>query len=308
MKTAADVWLLIRTTVIAWRDDHAQSMGAALAYYTMFSLAPVMLLAISIAGLVFGEEAARGEIAGQLSNLLGVQGALAAQALLDSVREPTEGIAATVIGATLFLVGATSVFAELQDSLDRIWRMPGRRSTGGLWGLIRSRLLSFGMIMGIGFILMVSLIFSAGLSAVGKWWSPWLDGWETVAGVLDTLFSFVLTAGMFALIYKIMPQVQIRWSEVWIGAVLNAFLFTIGKFLIGLYIGRSAITTGFGVAGSLVALLIWVYYSAQIFLMGAEFTWAYSNLFGSRRPQAMPAPGLLEPQSTASPREGAAAS
>jgi len=284
-------WLLIKTAVNSWSDDHAQSMGAALAYYTMFSIAPVLLLVISIAGLVFGDEAARGEIAGQLENLLGEQSAIAVQSMLESVNRPADGFAASLIGGVLVLIGATTVFGELQDSLDRIWRTPHAKKTGGawgLWGLIRSRLLSFGMIFGIGFILMVSLIFSAGLSAVGKWWTPWFAGWETVVSLINLALSFALTTGMFALIYKLMPRVQIRWDEVWIGAVLTAFLFTVGKYLIGVYIGRSAITSGFGVAGSLIALLVWVYYSAQIFLMGAEFTWAYSNLFGSRSAGSRP--------------------
>ena len=302
----ADAWLLTRTTLVAWNDDHVQSMGAALAYYTMFSIAPVLLLVISIAGLVFGEDAARGEIAGQLQDLLGEQGALAVQALIESVRDTDEGLTATMVGAVLLLIGATTVFGELQDSLDRIWRTSKHEDTRGVLGLLRARILSFGMILGIGFVLMVSLIFSAGLSAVGAWSSPWFGGWETVASVVNLVLSFALTVGMFALIYKIMPRVQLRWREVWIGAVLAAFLFNIGKFLIGFYIGRSAVTTGFGVAGSLVALLIWVYWSAQIFLLGAEFIWAYSNLFGSRRPQAIPEPvdasSLTSPARTHGPQ------
>ena len=281
-------WLLVKTAFNAWNDDYAQSMGAALAYYTMFSIAPVLLIVISIAGLVFGEDAARGEIADQLGNLMGQQGALAVQSLLDSVRKPAQGLAATMIGVLLLLVGATSVFGELQNALDRIWRAPGRSTAGGLWGLLRSRLLSFGMILGIGFILMVSLVFSAGLSAASKWWSPAAGSMALAASVVNFAFSFALTTGMFALIYKIMPRVRIAWNEVWIGAAITALLFTAGKALIGVYIGRSGVASGFGAAGSLVALLVWVYYSAQIFLMGAEFTWAYSHVFGSRRRQAPP--------------------
>lgn len=274
--------LLVRTAMAGWSDDYAQSMGAALAYYTTFSIAPMLLLVISIAGMAFGDEAARGEIAAQLDHLLGAQGALAVQSLVESADRPADGLLASLVGGVLVLIGATTVFGELQDSLDRIWQVPNERREGSILRLIRSRLLSFGMILGIGFILMVSLIFSAALSALGKWWSPWFAGWETIAGVVNLVFGFALTTGMFAMIYKIMPRVKIRWSEVWIGAALTALLFTLGKFLIGLYIGRSAIASGFGAAGSLVALLVWVYYSAQIFLMGAEFTWAYSNIFGSR--------------------------
>ncbi len=286
---ARQTWLLVKTAFNAWYDDYAQSMGAALAYYTMFSITPVLLIAISIAGLVFGEEAARGEIAEHLENLMGPQGALAVQSLLDSVRAPAQGLTATVVGVVLLLVGATSVFGELQNALDRIWRAPGRLTAGGLLGLVRSRLLSFGMILGIGFILMVSLVFSAALSALTKWWSPAFGEMALAAHVVNLGFSFALTTGMFALIYKIMPRVRIAWSEVRIGAALTALLFTVGKAVIGFYIGRSGVASGFGAAGSLVALMVWVYYSAQIFLMGAEFTWAYSHVFGSRRQQAPPA-------------------
>ena len=277
-----EIWVLIKTAFTSWRDDYAQSMGAALAYYTMFSIAPLLLIVISITGLIFGQEAARGEIIGQLNQLMGEQGVLAIQTLLKSINQPNEGMTATTIGIILLLVGATTVFGELQDSLDRIWKAPARAGSG-IWNLVRARLLSFGMILGIGFLLMVSLIFSAGLSAMNKWWSPVFSGWLMIAGIFNILFSFILTTLMFAMIYKIMPRANIRWSEVWIGATLTAALFTVGKWLIGIYIGQSAITSGYGPAGALLALLIWIYYSAQIFLMGAEFTWAYSHLFGSRR-------------------------
>ena len=287
--TMQETWILVKTAFNSWYEDYAQSMGAALAYYTMFSIAPLLLIVISIAGMVFGEEAARGEIIGQLHSLMGEQGAAAVQALLESVNKPAQGLTATLVGAGLLVVGATSVFGELQNALDRIWRAPGRGDAGGLWGLIRSRLLSFGMIFGIGFILMVSLVFSAVLSAVGKWWAPMFQGFDVLANGIDLVLSFVLTTGMFALIYKIMPRVRIQWNEVWIGAAITAVLFTAGKFAVGLYIGRSGVATAFGPAASLVALLVWVYYSAQIFLMGAEFTWAYSHVFGSRKQKAVPA-------------------
>lgn len=291
--TIRETWILVKTAVAAWHNDHAKSMGAALAYYTMFSIAPLLLIVISITGFVFGEEAVRGEIAGQLRHLMGEQGALTVQLLLQSVSAPAHGFSATVIGVGLLLFGATSVFGELQNALDRVWRVPVRSITSGLWGLLRARLLSFGMILGIGFILMVSLVFSAGLTAIGKWWSPLFDGWEVMANIINFLLSFALTTGMFALIYKVMPQVHIRWGEVWIGAAITALLFTAGKFLIGLYIVSSAVTSGFGAAGSLVALLVWVYYSAQIFLMGAEFTWASSHIFGSHKLEPVPQPLVI---------------
>ncbi len=277
------IWQLLKTTVKSWNDDYAQSMGAALAFYTLFSIAPLLLIVLSITGFVFGLEAARGEIAGQLEGLLGEQGAIAVQALLQNVNKPEEGLIASIVGVVLLLMGATSVFGELQNSLDRIWRAPERAKTNGILALLHDRLLSFGMILGIGFILMVSLVFSAVLSAIGQWWSPQFKEWVTLLSSINIIFGFVMTTAMFALIYKLMPSVKILWREVWIGAVITAVLFTAGKSLIGLYIGRSAIASGFGVAGSLVALLVWVYYSAQIFFLGAEFTWAYSKIYGSRQ-------------------------
>ena len=276
---------IIKVTFSAWIDDKAPSMGAALAYYTVFSIAPLLLIVISIAGLIFGAEAARGEIFAQLQNLMGKTEALAVQGMLESVSKPTEGVTATIIGVVLLLIGATTVFGELQDDLDRIWRAPKRTDDGGIFGLIRTRVLSFGMILGIGFLLIVSLVFSAGLAALGKWWAPIFGGMALLGNVVNVVLSFVLLTFAFAMIYKIMPRVNINWRDVWMGAVVTAFLFTIGKFLIGFYIGRSDLASGFGAAGSLVVVLVWIYYSAQIFLMGAEFTRIYSFTLGSRKGQ-----------------------
>src|SRR6218665_3019484 len=197
---------------------------------------------------------------------MGAEGALAVQGLLESVRQPKEGWVATTVCVVALLVGATTVFAELQDSLDRIWRAPERDRSGGIWGLLRARLLSFGMIMGIGFLLMVSLVASAALSALGRWWAPVFGGWELLAQAANFVISFLMITVVFALIYKTMPRVHVAWKDVWIGAAVTALLFTVGKFLIGLYIGRSGVTSGFGAAGSLAVVLLWVYYSAQIFL------------------------------------------
>ena len=279
-----NIMYLIKKTLVAWNNDYAQSMGAALAFYTMFSIAPLLLIVLSIIGFIFGQEAARGEIAAQLQNLMGEQGALAVQSLLQSVNKPADGIFATIVGVVLLLIGATSVFGELQSALDRIWQAPDRIKVSGLFALIKSRLLSFGMILGIGFLLMVSLLLSAALSAIGKWWSPIFNDWTLMASIVNLMVSFALTTIMFAMIYKLMPRVKIEWNEVWLGAFITAILFAIGKYLIGLYVGRSAVTSGFGAAGSMVVLLLWVYYSAQIFLLGAEFTWIYSNTYGSRQP------------------------
>lgn len=279
--TPATLWSLLKTSAEAWIDDYAPSMGAALAYYTLFSIAPLLLIVISVAGLVFGVDAARGEISVQLQSLMGEQGARAVEGLLESANQPAAGIASTLIGAAFLLVGATTVFAELQDALDRIWDVPRRRQ-GGLWALLRSRLLSFGMILGIGFLLMVSLVLSALLSALGRFWGPAFGNWILVASALDIALSFGLVTTVFAMIYKIMPRAKVAWADVWVGAAFTALLFTFGKYLIGLYIGQSSVTSVFGAAGSVVVMLVWVYYSAQIFLLGAEFTWAYAQRLGSR--------------------------
>jgi membrane protein len=284
---------LIRDTVNAWIDDYAPSMGAALAFYTIFSITPLLLIVISLAGLFFGEQAARGEIIEQLSDLLGTESAQTVQTLLESLNRPEAGAVGTLVGVGALVVGATTVFVELQDAMNRIWRAPERRATGGIFKFLQSRLLSVGIVLGIVFLLMVSLVASAALAALGKWWAPWFGEFALVATVVDWTLSFSLMTALFAMIYKWVPSVRVAWPDVLIGAALTAFLFTVGKFLIGLYIGRSGIASPFGAAASLVVLLMWVYYSAQIFLLGAEFTWIYAHRHGSRRdvvPAAGPAP------------------
>jgi membrane protein len=266
-------------------------MGAALAYYTMFSIAPLLLIVIAVAGYVFGAEAARGEILVQLDGLMGTEGAKAVEVLLGSVRRPETSLLATVVGSAVLLIGATTVFAELQNALDRIWRVPARKRAAGWFELLRTRLLSFGMILGVAFLLMVSLLVSAALAALERWWHPLLTGWEMFMRTSYFIFSFALITVLFALIYKFMPRASIRWRDVWVGAAATSLLFSIGKMLIGVYIGKSSIATAFGAAGSLAVLLVWVYYSAQIFLLGAEFTWVYAHLYGSRRGQPRPRPG-----------------
>jgi len=278
------VWRLLREAADAWVEDRAATLGAALAYYTVFSVAPLLLIVISIAGLVFGDHAARGELFDELRGVMGPEAALALQGLLESVRRPEESLLATAVGLAVLLIGATTVFGELQATLDYIWRAPARfDKSSGLWDLLHSRFLSFGMILGIGFLLIVSLVLSAVLAALGKWWDPVFLGWTLLASAVNLGVSFALTTAVFAMIYKIMPRVKIAWRDVWVGAAVTSLLFTLGKYLIGLYIGKSSVASGFGAAGSLVVLLVWVYYSAQIFLFGAEFTWAYAHAYGSRR-------------------------
>ncbi len=284
MQWRADtVWSLLGQTAQSWLDDHAPSMGAALAYYTLFSLAPLLLIVISVAGLVFGEEAARGEITLQLQSLMGDAGARAIQDLLASVNQPAEGLFATAVGLLLLLAGATSVFAELQDALDRIWRVPTRIRANGWLALLRARLLSFGMILAVGFLLTVSLLMSAVLALLGRSLEPLFGGWFVVGAVANAIGGFLLVAAMFAIIYKVLPRARVQWNDVWTGAVFTAILFTFGKLVIGLYISRFGVSSGFGAAGSLVIVLLWVYYSAQVFLFGAEFTWVYAHVCGSRQ-------------------------
>lgn len=296
--TAKNIWLLTKAAASSWVDDYAQSMGAALAYYTMLSIAPFLLIVISLAGMIFGVEAARGEIAAQLQGLMGREGAEAVQKLLESASKPAEGVPAAAFGLVLLLVGATSVFAELQDALDRIWRAP-KRSGMGILSLLRARVLSVGTIAGITFLLMVSLVVSAALAALGKMWGPRFSDWQSLVGAANVVVSYALTTTVFAMIYKVMPRVRVAWTDVLIGASVTGLLFTIGKSLIGLYLGRSGLTSAFGAAGSLVVAMVWVYYSAQIFLLGAEFTWAYALTFGSRKEQKLPGAAPAVPSKTA---------
>ncbi len=281
---STSLWQVLRETVDAWVDDDASSMGAALSYYTVFSLAPLLLIVIAVAGLLFGQEAVRGELFDQLRGLMGPEAAAAIEAVLASTRRPEEGIVATLIGVGILVVGATTVFGALQSALDRIWRVDPQDKRSGVLAWLFQRMLSIGMIMGLAFLLMVSLVLGAVISALGKWWADAFAGWETVAQLVNLGVGFVLTTVVFAMIYKLMPRRMIAWGDVWLGALVTALLFTIGKFLIGLYIGRSGVASGFGAAGSFIVVFVWVYYSAQIFLLGAEFTAAYARHRGSLRP------------------------
>jgi len=273
------IWSLIRETVAEWINDRASRKGAALAFYTVFSLAPLLIIAISIAGLFFGEEAARGEILVQMRDLLGPDGARAVQAVIENAAEPSTGIWATLVGLATLLVGATTALAELKDDLDEIWDAPPERIRG-FWYLVRKRLLSVGMILALGFLLLVSLALSAVTAALSRLWGL-DDSTSVLLQLVNFAISFVLVTALFAMIYKILPAVRIAWRDVTIGAIITALLFSIGKLLIGVYLGNSAIASTYGAAGSVILVLVWVYYSAQIFLLGAEFTKVYAFRFGS---------------------------
>jgi membrane protein len=272
-----DVWPLVKDAVKSWIDDRAPSMGAALSYYTVFSTAPLLLIVIGVVGLVLGGTAAQDAVVAQLQALLGEQAAAVVNEMLAHVQRPEQGAVATVVGAVALVVGATTVFAELQDDLDRIFESPARPAPNGLWGWLRVRILSLGMVLTAGFLLLVSLLISTALAAVGGWIGDGLQGWQLLAKALNFALSFGLITAMFAMLYRYLPQTRTAWRDVWFGAAITALLFNLGKYLIGLYLGRSSVTEGFGATGSLAVFLLWVYYSAQIFLLGAEFTWVLAR-------------------------------
>lgn len=283
------LWLLVRDAGIAWLEDRAPRKGAALAYYTAFSLAPILIIAIAIVGMVFGDQAARGQIYAQMKALLGPEGARAVQAMIASAAQPGRGTLPTIIGVCTLVIGATSALAELKDGLDQIWDAPRSQSTGFvryIWDFLRTRLLSIGIILSLGFLLLISLVLSAVLAAIANMWDG--SGTSLLLQALNFLVSFGLVTALFATIYKMLPAVPIAWRDVVTGAAVTALLFDIGKYLIGVYLGNSAATSTYGAAGSLLVVLVWVYYSAQIFLYGAEFTKIYAHRFGSlrRRPSA----------------------
>lgn len=278
--TLKNAFNLLKETFAKWNKDNVPRMGAAMAYYTVFSLAPLLLIVIGIAGVVFGQEAAQGAIMDQLRGLLGPTAAKAIEDMVANASKPSSGILATIIGIITLFIGASGAFGELQAALNTIWEVP-ERPNRGLLGLVRGRFLSMLMVIGTGFLLLVSLVLSAALAALGSFFSHLLPVPESVLQVLNFVLSFAVITLLFAMMYKILPDRPIGWNDVWIGAALTAFLFTIGKFLIGLYIGKANFASSYGAAGSLVVILVWVYYSTQILLFGAEFTYVYAKAHGS---------------------------
>jgi membrane protein len=276
--------LLGRRAITAWLADYAPSMGAAIAFYTIFSIAPLLLIVIAVAGSIFGQDAVRDQLVIQLSDLLGDSGAKAIRQLLVSAADPDKRGPAALIGVLALLIGASSVFAELQSALNRIWRTVPLATRGfGIWPLLRARLLSFGMILAIGFLLAVSLTLSTALHALSTWWAPVFANWTLTLQLLNAAFGFAIVTLLFAFIYRVLPNATIGWADVWMGALVTALLFEIGKDLISLYLGASNVNATFGAAGSFAVLLLWVYYSAQVFLLGAAFTWVYAHEVGTMR-------------------------
>ena len=273
---------LFKQTASEWMEDDAPSLGAALAYYTVFSLAPLMTIAIAIAGFFLGKEAAQGQIFDELRGLLGAEGGKAVEEMVQSANaQPTAGVVATIISVIMLLFGASGVFGQLQASLNAIWGVkakPGR----GVLGIIKDRLLSFGFTLVVGFLLLVSLLLTAGMALMADWIGGLMPGSEALAYILNIVLSLSMITLLFATIFKFLPDAKIAWHDVWIGAFLTALLFTIGKFALGIYLGKSGVASSYGAAGSLIVLLLWVYYSSQILFFGAEFTQVYANRFGSR--------------------------
>ncbi len=272
---------LIKGTFAEWKEDNVPVLAAALAYYTVFSLAPLLLIAIAIAGAVFGEEAARGELVRQIQGLVGKEGAEAVQAMIQNADKPGSGGAiATIVGVVLLMFGASGVFGQLQSALNTIWEVkpkPGQ----GIRSFLVSRFLSFAMVLVIGFLLLVSLVLSSVLAAVSHVFNNLMPGLPILGQVINFIISFGVITVLFASIYKFLPDVKIPWKNLWVGAAVTAVLFNLGKLAIGLYLGNSSVGSTYGAAGSLVVVLIWVFYSAQILLIGAEFTQVYSKYRGT---------------------------
>lgn len=278
-KTGFDI---VKESFKGWQEDGALDLGAALAYYTIFSLAPLLLIVTAVAGLVWQRDAVQGQLVGQIQGVVGQQGAEAIQTMIANAgKHGGSGVIATIIGLVTILFGATGVFVQLQSAMDRVWNVEPRPGKG-LWGFVRTRILSFGMVLGIGFLLLVSLVVATAVTAFSTWATGIMPGAKVLIEGLTFLVSFGVITLLFAMIFKVLPDVKIAWRDVWVGAVVTALLFTIGKFLIGLYLAKSSVASTYGAAGSLVVLLLWIYYSSQILFLGAEFTQVYATRYGSQ--------------------------
>lgn len=273
------IFKLLKETFQEWQKDKVPLLAAALAYYTVFSITPLLVIAIAIAGAVFGQDAAKGEILAQVNELVGEKGAQAIEMTLNNVNQPQLKSTASIISVVVLLIGASGVFAQLQEALNTVWNVKAKPK-GGIWNFIRKRLLSFGMVLVIGFLLLVSLIISAILSGISKLDISVLPGFTSLWQLLNFGVSFGFISLLFALIYKYLPDAKIRWKDVWVGAIITALLFSLGKYAIGLYLGRGSFGSAYGAAGSLIVFLAWVFYSAQILLFGAEFTQVYARKYG----------------------------
>jgi len=293
-----------------WSSDNVPRLGASLAYYTLFSIAPVLIIVIAIAGFVFGAEAVRGEIAGQIEGFMGADGAKVVQDLVENASRPGRGVIGLIVGSATFLLAATGVFLELQYALNTIFRVK-QKAGSNISGFVKARLRSFGLVLSIGFVLLVSLAVSATLAATSKYFDSSITGVTVLWQAVNIVVSFGVITVLFALIYRFLPDVKLLWRDVWIGSMMTAVLFTIGKQLLAMYLGRSSTTSSYGAAGSVIVLLLWVYYSAQIILFGAELTRVYTERvngpprteeFAEPDPNAHPSVTSAEPTSGEHPR------
>jgi membrane protein len=283
-----DLPALLKSAYASWKAHEGTKMGASLAYYAVLSLAPLVIIVVAIVGLVFGHDAARQGLITQVQGLVGPDGASMINTMITNTQKPSSGLFGTVIGIATLLFGASGVFAELRDSLNKIWEVkttPG----SGVWAMIRERFLTFGMVLGIGFLLLVSLLLSAALAAFGKFFGDSLPLPAFVLEGANMLISIIVIMLLFAAIYRFLPAERLPWSDLWIGSFGTALLFVLGKFLLGLYLGHATVGSAYGAAGSLIVLLVWIYYTAQLFFLGAEFTRAYSQKHGSRKAAPVPA-------------------
>jgi len=299
--TMKSLWELLKAAFCRWNEINAPRLGAALAFYTMLAIAPMLVLCIAIAGLVFKANAAQSDVIAQVQDVIGAQAGEVLKSLLLDASKLSAGISAAVIGFIMLLFGASGVFGELRDSLNMVWGVKNSNS-GGLMAMIKYRFFSFAMVLGIGFLLLVSLVLTAAIAAAGKFIGGILPVPEIVMHLANILFSFIAVTVLFALIYKVVPDIKIEWRDVWIGAAATSLLFAIGKFGIGLYLGKASVGSAYGAAGSLVVFMVWVYYSAQIFFVGAAFTHAYSERHGSRAQSRVERPHTAPPQMQELPR------
>jgi membrane protein len=279
--TARDVGRLVKDAGVKFWDDRGPRLGAAMAYYTALSISPLLLAVVAIAGLAFSKEAARGEIVEQFRDTIGTEAAAFVEQLVLKSSSPTHGALATVIALVVLFAGATAVFGELQSALNSIWKVSERAPSGGFLTVVKEKLLSFSLVCGVAFLLLVSLVVTAVLAGINNRVAGWMPGMDVLAQVLNFVFNFVLTAALFAMMFKWLPETKLAWRDVWIGAAVTAGLFSVGRYLIGLYLGQAAVGSTYGAAGAFVVLLVWIYYSTQILLFGAELTFVYAQRFGS---------------------------
>jgi membrane protein len=281
--TAREIWRMAVELFRRWRKHDPFQLAAALAYYTIFSLAPLLIIAIGIAGIVFSRESAQYQVFETVQDLIGLDGAKAIQEIIRSTGNERSGFLAAIIGVIVLLIGAGGVVGQLQVSLNKVWEIEPN-PTAGWWDIVRSRFLSYALVLGIGFLLLVSLMVTAVLSAISRYVSGLVPALALLWPFIDMVISFGFVTVLFAIIYKVLPDVDVPWKDVWIGAAITSILFSAGKLAIGIYLGQSSISSSYGAAGSVVTILLWVYYSALIFFFGAEFTHYYSTQFGSGRP------------------------